>query len=123
MARIDERQEAIAFIRMTIDNARNKKLHEDAERCPELDDDQELDDETDLMTEHTWRFGSAEGRRMTSRALEAQFASLDRDYTSFDQRLRDFIAHNLPEDALRYEDEVYVSDFHHYALDLCRSWN
>ena len=39
--------------------------------------------------------------------LEKQLAP-DDDFTSFDERLRSFIAHSFPEEALRYEDLVYV---------------
>ena len=115
MVKIDERQEAVAFIRMTIDNAqealriKNQNLNLD----PELDlDNLEIDNpdsDDGQATECTWKFGSPEGTKITSCALEAILAPLNRDYSSFDQRLKSFIASNLPQDALRYEDVIHVS--------------
>lgn len=118
MVRIDERHEAIAFIRMTIDNAQNASLRNNCDLNVDLDVDpdnieyQEFAAADGPVTEHTWKFGSPEGRRTTSHILEANLAPLDHNYDSFDQRLRAFIANSLPEDALRYEDEIYVSIFH-----------
>lgn len=114
MVRIDERQEAVAFIRMTIDNAqealriKNQDLNLDLE--PDLDnlEAQSPASDGEPEIERSWKFGSPEGRRITSHVLEANLAPLNRDYSSFDQRLRAFIGNNLPKDALRYEDEIYV---------------
>lgn len=117
MVRIDERQEAIAFIRMTIDNAqealrvKNHDLNLDLEHDTDDVEYQKLVDDDGPTTECTWKFGSPEGRKITSRVLEANLAPLNRDYKLFDQRLRAFIANSLPKDALRYEDEIYVSFF------------
>ena len=115
MVRIDERQEAVAFIRMTIDNAQEalRIKNQDLDLDLELDlDNLEVqnsvsDDEPAI--ECTWKFGSPEGKRITSRVLEANLAPLNSNYSSFDQRLRVFIANNLPQDILRYEDVIYVS--------------
>ena len=117
MVKIDERQEAVAFIRMTIDNAqealriKNQNLNLD----PELDlDNLEIDNpdsDDGQATECTWKFGSPEGRKITSRVLEANLAPLNRDYSLFDQRLRAFIANSLPKYALRYEEEIFVRLF------------
>jgi hypothetical protein len=117
MVRIDERQEAIAFIRMTIDNAAAQKASHlkdhtyDSDPQPDLDNIEHpepiIDDSP--VTDYTWKFGSPEGKRTNSRTLEANFAPLNHDYDLFDQRLRKFIADSLPEEALRHEDEVYVS--------------
>ncbi len=115
MVRIDERQEAVAFIRMTIDNAQ-EALHnknQDLDLAPELDlDNLEINNPVNndgLSIERTWKFGSPEGKKITSHVLEASLAPLNRDYSAFDQRLRLFIADNLPQDTLRYEDVIYVS--------------
>ena len=107
MAKIDERQEAIAFIRMTIDNSQEALRVKNQDLNLELEPDLVGDDE--LATESSWKFGSPEGRKITSCVLEANLAPLHHDYSLFDQRLRTFIAENLPKDALRYEDEIYVS--------------
>lgn len=125
MTKIDEKQEAIAFIRMTIDNAR--KASELNGEKSDLDPDcssvsaelQAPDAEDESATERTWKFGSPENRKkITSRTLEDCMAPLDPDYKSFDQRLRAFIANNLPEDALRYEDEIYVSASHYNSPSI-----
>ena len=116
MVRIDERQEAVAFIRMTIDNAqealraKNQDLDLDLKE-PDLNSPEIkiANSENEPETERSWKFGSPEGKKITSRALEANLALLNRDYSSFDQRLRAFIANNLPQDVLKYEDVIYVS--------------
>ncbi len=113
MVRIDEKQEAIAFIRMTVDNAQEALRAKDLDLEPELDDLecqklQVISNDGSEMAENTWKFGSPEGKKITSRALEANLAPLNRDYHSFDQRLRVFITNNLPEDLLTYEDVIYV---------------
>ena len=125
MIRIDEKQEAIAFIRMTIDNARKASEHNvnSSDLDPNCDPDnaefQEPDAEDGSATERTWKFGSPENRKKTtSRILEDNMAPLDPDYKSFDQRLRAFIADSLPEDALRYEDEIYASTFHYDSTSV-----
>ena len=117
MVRIDERQEAVAFIRMTIDIAqealriKNQDLNLDLE--PDLDnlEAQNLASDDEPEIERSWKFGSPEGRRITSRVLEATLAPLNQDYSLFDQRLRTFIADSLPKDTLRYEEEIYVRLF------------
>ncbi len=112
MVKIDERQEAIAFIRMTIDNAQEALRAKNLDLEPNLDDlecnDGLAGNDESATTEHTWKFGSPEGKKITSRALEANLAPLNREYNSFDQRLRIFITNNLPDDALTYEDVIYV---------------
>ncbi len=115
MVRIDERQEAVAFIRMTINNAqealqaKNQDLILDLELDPNNLETQNPTSDNEPEIEHSWKFGSPEGRKITSRVLEENLAPLNQDYSLFDQRLRAFIANNLPKDALRYEDEIYVS--------------
>ncbi len=82
MVKIDERQEAIAYIRMTIDNAqealkiKNQDLNLDLEPDSDSLDHQNLVGDDGSMTENTWKFGSPEGRRITSRVLEANLAPL-----------------------------------------------
>ena len=115
MVRIDERQEAVAFIRMTIDNAqealraKNQDLNLDLELDLDNLEPQNPTSGNEPEIECSWKFGSPEGRRIASHVLEANLAPLNHDYSSFDQRLRAFIGNNLPKDALRYEDEIYVS--------------
>lgn len=103
MARIDENQEAIARIRMAVDDddkarARQAKLG--------TDDGETISREPE-QSKH-WSFGSPSGTRLNSRALERNLAATDHNYASFDERLRCFITETIPEEAPRYEDSIYV---------------
>ena len=102
MVKIDANQEAIALIRMAIDN--NNKAHVSQGQTDIKV--HETDSEPFSLKQH-WTFGSRSGTQLDSRVLEKQLAP-DDDFTSFDERLRSFIAHSFPEEALRYEDLVYV---------------
>jgi len=97
MVRIDKNQEAIAFIRMAIDNY--NRLKED-----------HMTDFPNLESHNPkhWTFGSPSGTRLNSRELERTLAPTDRDFVSFDERLRSFITHTFPEEAPWYEDLIYV---------------
>ena len=102
MVKIDENQEVIALIRMAIDNdkkaqAFQSQLDTDVEYC-----------QTDSFLEQHWIFGSQSGTKLNSRELEKEFAPSDHDFVSFDERLRSFITHSFPDEALRYEDLIYV---------------
>jgi hypothetical protein len=104
MVRIDTNQEAIALIRMAVDND-NKSRTLQAQTDIE---DYETNLELSLDKQH-WTFGSCmSGTRLDSRALEKLLAPGDHDFISFDEHLRSFIAHCLPEEAPRYEDLIYV---------------
>ena len=103
MVKIDANQEAIALIRMAIDNDNKSRIVQ-----AETDiNDREPDSEVLSLKQH-WTFGSRSSTRLDSRVLEKQLASDDHDFISFDERLRSFIAHCFPEEAPRYEDLVYV---------------
>jgi hypothetical protein len=109
MIRIDENQEAIAFIRMAIDDddkARTLQTLVDVEDCAaELPSDVV---ESQIPGQH-WTFGSrTSSTRLDSRELEKDLAPTNRDFISFDERLRSFIVHNFPEEAPRYEDLIHV---------------
>jgi hypothetical protein len=104
MCIIDEKQEAIARIRMTVDNDTKARLNlESTEDIGESEDMLDLDSESSK----TWRLGSQEGKKTNLRAL----AEDDLQYCSLDEQLRDFIACNIPEEAvqIRFEDDIYVS--------------
>ena len=111
MVRIDGNQEAIALIRMAIDNddkARTLQAQLEADiedSAPKLPSDLELQ-----ISGRRWTFGSCStsGTRLDSRELEKDLAPTNRDFVSFDERLRSFIVHNFPEEAPRYEDLIYV---------------
>jgi len=108
MCIIDEKQEAIARIRMAIDNDRKARLNLES-----MEDIDESEVALDLESESskTWRLGSPEGKKMNLRAMAVDLAKAVRQYHSLNERLRDFIACNMPEEAvqMRFEDDIYVS--------------
>jgi hypothetical protein len=105
MVRIDENQEAIALIRMAIDDDNRARTLQDVEdHAMELPREPELNN----LQERHWTFGSCDGTRLDSRELERIFAPTDSDFIYFDERLRSFITHNFPEEAPRYEELIYV---------------
>jgi hypothetical protein len=106
MVRIDETQEAIAYIRMAVDNDdKARALQSQAE----VNDSTETPREPELHNpEQHWSFGSRSGGRLDTRELEKNLATTDHDYISFDERLRAFITTTFPEEAPRYEDLIYV---------------
>lgn len=103
MARIDENQEVIALIRMAVDNDKKARAFQD-----QSDADVVLHTDRPSSSQHHWTFGSPSGTKLNSRELEKKFAPSDRDFVSFDERLRSFITHNFPDEVLRYEDLIYV---------------
>lgn len=107
MVRIDENQEAIALIRMAIDDDnRARTLQVQVEdHAMELPREPELNN---LQVLRHWTFGSSNGTQLDSRELEKTFAPADSDFISFDERLRSFITNNFPDEAPRYEDVIYV---------------
>jgi len=117
MAQIDEKQEAIAKIRMAIDHdfAARAKIEADAEVNSEEDLLPNLarsiwaaPDSVDGHSPH-WEFGSPE-KPINSRALETEMSALgDASFKEFDERLRDFLSSCLPDEAIQYEDPILVS--------------
>lgn len=109
MVRIDENQEAIAIIRMAIDDYNSKKAKTQAAVGDGPDG---ITDSPNLESQNPhqhWIFGSpSSGTRLNSRELERMCAPTNRDFVSFDERLRSFITHTFPEEAPRYEDLIYV---------------
>ena len=105
MCVIDEKQEAIARIRMAIDNDRKARLTLVNESTEDTSESGPLD--LELESRNTWRLGSPEGKRMNLRAM----ANTDPQYRFLDEKLRNFVACNLPEEAvqIRFEDDIYVS--------------
>ncbi|PPQ86475.1 hypothetical protein CVT25_008074 [Psilocybe cyanescens] len=63
------------------------------------------------IPEERWIFGSHSGTQLDSREFEKTFAPINRDFISFDQRLRSFITSNFPGEAPRYEDLIYIQPF------------
>lgn len=108
MCIIDEKQEAIARIRMAIDN--DKKARLDLESIEDIIES-EVKVDLESKSSKTWRMGSQEGKKMNFRIMVAGFAIADPRYHNLDERLRDFIACNLPEEAvqMKFEDDINVS--------------
>ncbi|KAH9970785.1 hypothetical protein BGW80DRAFT_1438007 [Lactifluus volemus] len=111
MVRIDENQEAIALIRMTIDNyhrAQNMRAQESVDdSVPETPSSKP---ELYSIGPH-WTFSSPTGSPLDSRTLEKDFAPTNRDYVSFDEHLCSFIICAFPQDAPYYEDRISVQPF------------
>jgi hypothetical protein len=64
--------------------------------------------ETPEPTGLHWRFGSPSGPWLDSRELERRLAQSSHGFRCFDEHLRSFIAHSIPEEAPRYEDLINV---------------
>jgi hypothetical protein len=116
MTQIDEKQEAIAKIRMTIDNdaaAREAKISsadfkEGDELSPNLG--QSVWAAPDNVNGHSphWIFGSPENP-INSLTLEIDMSAQgDASFKEFDERLRDFLSLYLPDEAIQYEDLILV---------------
>jgi hypothetical protein len=103
MVVIDEKLEAIARIRMAIDNDIQARQITDEGKTEEPATTNEAD------LQQPWQFGSPEGKRVNLRALVEDRSRTHREYCDLDQRLRDFITFHFPKDALSYEDEIFVS--------------
>jgi len=110
MVKIDGNQEAIALIRMAIDDDDNARTLQAQVETEDSDSAAELPSDLELQTPgRHWTFGSrTSGTRLDSRELEKDLALTNRDFVSFDDRLRSFIVHTFPEEAPRYEDLIYV---------------
>ena len=105
MVQIDENQEAIALIRMAIDNDKKAQT---------LQDQVDMGNNTEDYRSHGldlyqhWTFGSPSGTQLESQVLEEKFASTNHDFFSFNDRLRSFLTHWFPGNAPHYEDLIYV---------------
>lgn len=110
MCVIDEKQEAIARIRLTIDNDRKARLNLDSESM-ESAAEGEVALDLELENSKTFQLGSPEGKKVNLRVMGADLGKVNSQYCSLDERVRDFIASNMPEEAvqLRFEDNIYVS--------------
>jgi len=112
MVRIDENHEAIARIRMAIENDKKAQV---LEGQANLDSDS-VEMDSSSMSQNSemhcrvahWTFGSPSGGQQESRELEKTISPTDSDYISFNDHLRSFITQWFPEDAPRYEDLIYV---------------
>ena len=117
MCVIDEKQEAIARIRMTIDNDRKARLNLDSMESNVTESEVVLDLESE--NSKTYRLGSPEGKKVNLCLMGADLGKINSQYCSLDERVRDFVACNMPEEVvqLRLEDIIYVSlDFLKYLF-------
>lgn len=106
MSVIDEKQEAIACIQMAVDN-NFAQLNSDA-----LDDEELCASNTDQGTvPQNWQLGSPEGKKSNLRVMSTELRRTHKEYRDLDERVRDFIAHQMPEEVMRYEDDIYVCFF------------
>lgn len=101
MVVIDEKLEAIARIRMAINNDIQARQIQSEGKVEEV----ESNNESNLQ----WQFGSPEGKTANFRVLLEDNLGTHREYHNLDQRLRDFIAFHFPEEALSYEEDIFVS--------------
>lgn len=106
MSVIDEKQEAIASIRMAVDNDNLAQLTSEDSDLKLCDVDPDLDSESE--SQH-WQLGSPEGKRSNLRVMSAELGSERVEYRRLDERVRDFIACHMPEEAVRYEEDIHVS--------------
>jgi hypothetical protein len=104
MVRIDETQEAIARIRMAIDD-NNKARAAALGILDNLDTEEHGPQDSDSH----WSFGSP-GPQLDSRQFEEHVNSRERgqEFRLFNARLQDFIARVFPQDAVRFEDDIQV---------------
>jgi len=102
MSVIDEKQEAIACIRMAINNDSLARQNANAS-----DDDKLCDINPDTDSQH-WQLGSPEGKKSNLRVLSAELGRKHEEYQCLDERVRDFIACHMPREAMRYEEDIYV---------------
>lgn len=107
MVRIDETQEAIARIRMAIDDS-NKA------RVVDPDDDQDTEDDNTAPSsspcdDSHWRLGAPSKLLDPHQLEECMIAEgRGREFQSFNSRLRAFLTHTFPQDAVRYEGFIQV---------------
>jgi uncharacterized protein YcbK (DUF882 family) len=109
MSVIDEKQEAVARIRMAVDNDNLARLNLNT-----LDNDNDMDELHDIDTNvdsRHWQLGSLEGKKSNLRVMSAKLGREHKEYRRLDENVRDFITLHMPEEAMRYEDDIYVSLF------------
>ncbi|GJE89869.1 hypothetical protein PsYK624_059800 [Phanerochaete sordida] len=111
MARIDENQEAIARIRMTVDSY--DKAREQLCTIPEHDEDEEPDQEglagADLET-MTWALGS-KGPKVVATAIESR-NSTDPIYRDFSRQLVSFLTEHIQDEpALQLAQYIKIIPF------------
>ncbi|KAJ7897727.1 hypothetical protein B0H14DRAFT_2494751 [Mycena olivaceomarginata] len=119
MDRIDETQEAIARIRMAIDNYDKQRAEDKQEEDIEFDETPNASQ----FGSASWRFGAPE-RLFNSRSLEEFLKSVGFAVPNFDLMLRDFIAENFPGDCVAYEERIQIRPFKcaHITYQSLEDW-
>ncbi|KII90328.1 hypothetical protein PLICRDRAFT_107314, partial [Plicaturopsis crispa FD-325 SS-3] len=98
MTRRDANHEAVARIRMTIDDDERARMEANAAE-PDDEDVTEIAASTGNSPKH-WTLGSPERRNADSRLLEdAKLEAGTEGFRSFDSKLREFITTHIPDDA------------------------
>ena len=90
---------------MAVDNNDLAQLNSDAS-----DDDVDLEVDPGSESQH-WQLGSPEGKKSNLRVMSAELGNEREEYRCLDERVRDFIACHMPEEAMRYEEDIHVSLF------------
>ena len=103
MSVIDEKQETIACIRMAVDNNNLVQLNSDA-----LDDDIDLEVDPGPESQY-WQLRSPEGKKLNLCIISAELGSEQENFRHLNERVKDFIACHMPEEAMQYEEDIYVS--------------
>ncbi|KAK7034389.1 hypothetical protein R3P38DRAFT_3185238 [Favolaschia claudopus] len=118
MTRIDENQEAIARIRMAIDEYEKQCTLDERE-----DDDLEESSNDSAVTSASWRFGSPE-RKTNSRAFADILKALGHSIGDFYTMLRDFIAETFPGERMTYEQHIQIRPFKcaHITYQSLEDW-
>jgi hypothetical protein len=102
MGRIGETQEAIARIRMSVDNF-DKAAHESEDTDDNIDETP-----VDSDANAHWAFGApVPGRLVNSRALKETNGDSPA-FRNFDFRLGGFISDTFPEENIKYEDTIML---------------
>ena len=108
---IDEKQEAIACIRMAVNNNDLAQLNLDAP-----DDDVDL--EVDLELELHRQLGSPEGKKLNLHIMSAELGSEREEFRCLNKRVRDFIACHMPEEAMQYKEDICTSRRNFILIEL-----
>ena len=91
---------------MAIDN---EQLNSDAP------DDEDVDHN---LNSQSWQLGSPEGKKLNLRVMSAELGRMHEEYRCLDEKVREFVASQMPEEAMQYEDDILVSFTQLSLIDL-----
>ncbi|KAJ7617483.1 hypothetical protein DFH06DRAFT_1062143 [Mycena polygramma] len=120
MVRFDETHEAMARIRMNVDN------YDLAQReYEEANQDEDLDESpVEPQDSAHWAFGAPiPGRLVNSRAVEETYKNSPA-FKNFDLGLREFISDTFPEEYIKFEDTIMIRSFKcvHISYQSLEDW-